>query len=104
LPGRSKFSIVLNHNGRTDFPPGDTVVTGTFCWHAPAGTSSVRVEYKIDAHNVQCDLRQKSAAIPPCTNTCTSSPDYSDVTVDNAFYADIYYFGSAGIVSGYADG
>src|SRR5207302_1888871 len=104
VPGTGGFTGVMIQSGSQVFPPGDTTVSGNFCYNFPANVNSMRVEFKIDSADGSCSPHLKSTSIPPCTHTGGCSLDFSDVQPNDTFYAGVSFLHSAGVVSGYADG
>jgi hypothetical protein len=103
MPGQNFRTERVQH-GSQSYPPGDTQVSGVFCYQIAPGTNTVRVEFTPDSTDARCNPHAKSVSIPPCSVVCSQSPVYTDVPTDSPFYSEIGFFGSEGIVSGYSDG
>jgi hypothetical protein len=45
--GSGDFAVVVTSHGTYDFPPGDTTISGTFCYNAPDGVDQIRARFSI---------------------------------------------------------
>jgi hypothetical protein len=105
IPGQGGFMGVQITYGNSNFPPGDTVVSGNFCYSAPANVNSIRVEFTIDQPSCgNHNPHQKSTSIPPCQPTGGCPLAFGDVPKASPYFNAVNFLNSARVVSGYADG
>jgi hypothetical protein len=77
-PGTGGFRGVQITYGNSNFPPGDTVISGTFCYDAPQNVNSIRVEFTLDQPG--CHGRnphEKSPSLPPCDPVAPCPLDFA---------------------------
>jgi hypothetical protein len=60
------FRKALTQTGSGVFPPGDTIVQGTFCYVPPARTTGLRITFQTMGTPRSCRTSGQSAAIAPC--------------------------------------
>jgi hypothetical protein len=67
------FNTVLNQTGSRSFPPGDTKLTGDFCFTSPPDTSTIRVQFELTSPERSCNPDPISEMIDPCVprNPCS---------------------------------
>jgi hypothetical protein len=69
------FRKVATQTGMGTFPPGDTILQGTFCYAPPARTTGLRVEFQTTGMPSRCRTSRLSPAITPCpvVPTCSAA-------------------------------
>jgi Pyruvate/2-oxoacid:ferredoxin oxidoreductase delta subunit len=67
------FTSVLNQTGSSSFAPGDTHLSGDFCFTSPPDTSTIRVEFQLTSPERSCNPDPISEMIDPCIprNPCS---------------------------------
>lgn len=98
-----KFLTVQVQNGSGTFVPGDTNVSGTFCYQFGAEVTSVRAEMRLHPGD-SCAVTNRSAQIAPCPVDPPCALTFSDVDRSNPFYTEISSLATRGVISGYPDG
>jgi hypothetical protein len=104
--GTGGYNGVQTTYGNSNFPPGDTTVSGDFCYDPPPDVTRIRVEFSIDqprCHNGHNE-HDKSPSIPACDPIAGCPLDFSDVPQGSPYFAEVTFLSSARVVSGYADG
>jgi hypothetical protein len=73
--GNGEFRIVRAQAGNGSFPPGDSVLSGDFCYVFSPGTTAMRVETALASKDSTCIPHSASPSMPPClrTQACPSS-------------------------------
>ncbi|MFL5732673.1 MAG: S-layer homology domain-containing protein [Chloroflexia bacterium] len=106
IPSTGGFTGATMFYSNSNFPPGDTVLSGDFCYNFPQNVNSIRVEFTIDqptcsnGHNPH----EKSPSIAPCPHTGGCGLSFQDVGEDSPYFGAVTFLNSARVVSGYADG
>ncbi|MFL5732660.1 MAG: hypothetical protein ACJ78Q_05605 [Chloroflexia bacterium] len=89
--GNGDFAAVMSTHGSSNFPPGDTTLSGSFCYNAPANIDLIRIRFSLskrdesgpnggssspgvsgaglNADDEDCTVRAKSESIAPCQHT-----------------------------------
>ncbi len=98
------FNTVLQQTGTGTFPPGDTVISGDYCFSAPHNTTGLRQVFKLTGTPSRCRVQATSSSILPCPGPSTCQLSFPDVLPDDPAYVAVSYLASAGVLSGYADG
>ena len=77
--------------GSSTFPPGDTVVSGNFCYNAPANVNVMKIEFALDdaAHN--CERHRQSPAMRPCRHTGGCPLAFEDVPEDSSYFSAVNF-------------
>jgi hypothetical protein len=98
------ISTVAVLQGVRTFPPGDTVVTGDFCYVFSRQTDAIRVEFELDGALPSCEPTRKSTFINPCrpTPSCPNAP--ADLSPDGPYYDAAMGLLARGALSRYSDG
>jgi hypothetical protein len=60
------FRKVMTQSGSGTFPPGDTILQGSFCYVSPDRTTGLRVEFQTLGTPRSCRANRLSPAIAPC--------------------------------------
>jgi hypothetical protein len=119
------YDGVLVTRGTSNFPPGDTVISGNFCRNFAANVTLIRVEFSLDEESLsgaalpdpsitgltpaeededECEPHLKSASIPPCHHVGTCPTYFQDVQETNPYFDAVNFLNGWGAVSGYEDG
>ena len=91
VPGHGGFTGVATNHGASTFPPGDTVVSGNFCYNAPANVNVIKIEFALDdaAHN--CVPHRMSPAMRPCRHTGGCPLAFEDVPEDSSYFSAVNF-------------
>ena len=71
------FHAKLSQTGSSTFPPGDTILQGSFCYVVSDRTTAVRVEFQTKGPPRSCRVSRLSPAIAPCPGVpvCLAAPN-----------------------------
>jgi hypothetical protein len=98
------INTVAMQQGTGLFPPGDTVVTGDFCYVFSRQTDAIRLAFALNPGQPSCAPSRKSDFITPCrpTQSCPNAP--ADLSPDGPEYDAAMALLAQGALSRYADG
>jgi hypothetical protein len=98
------YKAVLTQSGTSSFLPGESTVSGDFCYISPANTTGLRTQFGISGSTGTCASSYTSSPIWSCPVQPACTLGFSDVPATDPAYTAITYLASAHVLSGYPDG